>query len=61
MGFGVKLPMFPLDTWLPDADGEANAPVSMLLAGVPLKMAVMPCCFNVQMLPMPISPWLRPW
>ena len=31
VGFGVKLPMFPLHTWLPDAHGEANAPVSMLL------------------------------
>ena len=30
--------MFPLHTWLPDAPGEANAPVSMLLAGVLLKM-----------------------
>ena len=27
VGFGVKLPMFPLHTWLPDAHGEANAPV----------------------------------
>jgi NAD(P)H-quinone oxidoreductase subunit 4 len=52
VGFGVKLPMFPLHTWLPDAHGEANAPVSMLLAGVLLKMggyALMR--FNVQMLP----------
>ncbi|MCP9809995.1 NAD(P)H-quinone oxidoreductase subunit 4 [Cyanobium sp. HWJ4-Hawea] len=52
IGFGVKLPMFPLHTWLPDAHGEANAPVSMLLAGVLLKMggyALMR--FNVQMLP----------
>ena len=52
IGFGVKLPIFPLHTWLPDAHGEANAPVSMLLAGVLLKMggyALMR--FNVQMLP----------
>ena len=38
LGGGVKLPIFPLHTWLPDAHGEANAPVSMLLAGVLLKM-----------------------
>ena len=38
IGFGVKLPIFPLHTWLPDAHGEANAPVSMLLAGILLKM-----------------------
>ena len=43
VGFGVKLPMFPLHTWLPEAHGEANAPVSMLLAGVLLKMGGKPC------------------
>ncbi|MEM6611314.1 MAG: NAD(P)H-quinone oxidoreductase subunit 4 [Cyanobacteria bacterium P01_C01_bin.72] len=36
--FGVKLAIFPLHTWLPDAHGEASAPVSMILAGVLLKM-----------------------
>ena len=39
IAFGVKLPIFPLHTWLPDAHGEASAPVSMILAGVLLKMA----------------------
>ncbi len=38
IAFGVKLSAFPLHTWLPDAHGEANAPVSMVLAGVLLKM-----------------------
>jgi hypothetical protein len=38
IGFGIKIPLFPFHTWLPDAHGEANAPVSMLLAGVLLKM-----------------------
>ncbi|GBE93515.1 NADH dehydrogenase subunit M [Nostoc cycadae WK-1] len=38
IAFGVKLAIFPLHTWLPDAHGEASAPVSMLLAGVLLKM-----------------------
>ena len=52
IGFGVKLPIFPLHTWLPDAHGEANAPVSMLLAGVLLKMGGYALLrFNVQMLP----------
>jgi NAD(P)H-quinone oxidoreductase subunit 4 len=52
VGFGVKLPIFPLHTWLPDAHGEANAPVSMLLAGVLLKMGGYALFrFNVQMLP----------
>jgi len=38
LAFGVKLAIFPLHTWLPDAHGEASAPVSMILAGVLLKM-----------------------
>lgn len=38
IAFGVKLAIFPLHTWLPDAHGEASAPVSMVLAGVLLKM-----------------------
>ncbi|MGB5897854.1 MAG: NAD(P)H-quinone oxidoreductase subunit 4 [Geitlerinemataceae cyanobacterium] len=38
IAFAVKLPVFPLHTWLPDAHGEASAPVSMILAGVLLKM-----------------------
>ncbi|MGL6135967.1 MAG: NADH-quinone oxidoreductase subunit M, partial [Planktothrix sp.] len=38
IAFGLKLAVFPLHTWLPDAHGEASAPVSMILAGVLLKM-----------------------
>jgi NADH-quinone oxidoreductase subunit M len=38
IGFAVKLPIFPLHTWLPDAHVEAPAPVSVLLAGLLLKM-----------------------
>jgi NAD(P)H-quinone oxidoreductase subunit 4 len=38
IAYGVKLPIIPLHTWLPDAHGEATAPVHMLLAGVLLKM-----------------------
>ncbi len=38
IAFGVKLPIFPLHTWLPDTHSEASAPVSMILAGVLLKM-----------------------
>lgn len=38
VAFGVKLAVFPLHTWLPDAHGEASSPVSMILAGVLLKM-----------------------
>ncbi|WP_456451977.1 complex I subunit 4 family protein [Hydrogenimonas sp.] len=38
VGFAVKMPIFPFHTWLPDAHVQAPAPVSVLLAGVLLKM-----------------------
>jgi NADH-quinone oxidoreductase subunit M len=38
VGFGVKLPVFPFHTWLPDAHVQAPSPISVLLAGVLLKM-----------------------
>jgi NADH-quinone oxidoreductase subunit M len=38
LSFAVKVPMFPLHTWLPDAHVEAPAAGSILLAGVLLKM-----------------------
>ncbi|MGB2925328.1 MAG: NAD(P)H-quinone oxidoreductase subunit 4 [Limnothrix sp.] len=52
IGFGVKLPIFPLHTWLPDAHSEASAPVSMILAGVLLKMGGYGLIrLNMEMLP----------
>ncbi|MFN7850486.1 MAG: NADH-quinone oxidoreductase subunit M, partial [Dolichospermum sp.] len=51
IAYGVKLPIFPLHTWLPDAHGEASAPGSMILAGVLLKMGGYALIrFNVEML-----------
>jgi NADH-quinone oxidoreductase subunit M len=38
VAFAVKLPMFPLHTWLPDAHTDAPTAVSVILAGVLLKM-----------------------
>lgn len=38
LSFAIKLPMVPFHTWLPDAHVEAPTPVSMLLAGILLKM-----------------------
>lgn len=38
IGFGIKVPLFPFHTWLPDAHVEASTPVSVLLAGVLLKL-----------------------
>jgi NAD(P)H-quinone oxidoreductase subunit 4 len=52
IAFGVKLPIVPLHTWLPDAHGEATAPVHMLLAGILLKMGGYALLrFNCQILP----------
>ena len=52
IAFGVKLPIVPLHTWLPDAHGEATAPVHMLLAGILLKMGGYALLrFNCQLLP----------
>jgi NAD(P)H-quinone oxidoreductase subunit 4 len=52
IAFGVKLPIFPFHTWLPDAHGEAPAPGSMILAGVLLKMGGYALIrLNAQMLP----------
>ena len=52
VAFGAKLPIFPLHTWLPDAHSEAPAPVSMILAGVLLKMAGYGLIrMNIEMLP----------
>ncbi|MFO0956960.1 MAG: NADH-quinone oxidoreductase subunit M [Isosphaeraceae bacterium] len=38
IGFLVKLPSFPFHTWLPDAHVQAPTPISMILAGVLLKV-----------------------
>jgi NADH-quinone oxidoreductase subunit M len=38
IGFAIKVPIFPFHTWLPDAHVEAPTPISVILAGVLLKM-----------------------
>ncbi|MGF1509670.1 MAG: NuoM family protein [Myxococcota bacterium] len=40
IAFAVKVPMFPVHTWLPDAHVEAPTPGSVILAGVLLKLGV---------------------
>jgi hydrogenase-4 component F len=40
LGFGAKAGMIPLHSWLPDAHGQAPAPVSALMSGVLLPVAV---------------------
>jgi NADH-quinone oxidoreductase subunit M len=52
VGFGVKVPIVPFHTWLPDAHVEAPSPVSVMLAGVLLKMGTYALLrFNFTMLP----------
>ena len=38
IGFGIKIPLAPFHVWLPDAHTQASTPVSVLLAGVLLKL-----------------------
>ena len=38
IGFAIKLPAVPLHTWLPDAHVEAPTPISVVLAGILLKI-----------------------
>ncbi len=52
VGFAVKIPIFPFHTWLPDAHTEAPTAISVLLAGVLLKMGAYGLLrANVGMLP----------
>jgi NADH-quinone oxidoreductase subunit M len=38
IAFAIKVPAVPIHTWLPDAHVEAPTPISMILAGILLKM-----------------------
>jgi NADH-quinone oxidoreductase subunit M len=40
LAFAIKVPLFPLHTWLPDAHVEAPTPGSVILAGVLLKFGI---------------------
>ncbi len=51
IGFGVKMPIFPLHGWLPLAHVEAPSPISILLSGILLKMGAYGLIRVVVMLP----------
>jgi len=65
IGFGIKIPLVPFHTWLPDAHTQASTPVSVLLAGVLLKMGTYGLLrFCLGMFPEAwglIAPWLAVW
>jgi NADH-quinone oxidoreductase subunit M len=61
LGFAVKVPIFPLHTWLPDAHVEAPAAASVLLAGILLKMGTYGFIrVSLPMLPNAAKAW-APW
>lgn len=61
LAFMIKVPVFPLHTWLPDAHVEAPTPGSVILAGVLLKLGT----YGLLRFAMPLFPYactkLAPW
>ncbi len=54
LGFGTKVGVFPVNTWLPDAHSESPAPVSALFSGVLLPVALYVLYIVYQISPLPI-------
>ncbi len=65
IGFGIKIPLVPFHTWLPDAHVEASTPISVLLAGVLLKLGTYGLLrFGLGLFPeawAAVAPWLAWW
>src|SRR5436190_3651945 len=57
IGFAIKVPVFPFHTWLPDAHVEAPTPISVILAGVLLKMGT----YGLMRISYPLLPEAALW
>jgi len=57
IGFAIKVPLFPFHTWLPDAHVEAPTAISVILAGVLLKMGT----YGLMRISFPIFPDAARW
>jgi NADH-quinone oxidoreductase subunit M len=61
ISFCIKVPLFPLHTWLPDAHVQAPTAGSVILAGVLLKMGTYGLIrFNLELFPLVSSNWATP-
>merc|ERR1711939_511952 len=65
IGFGIKIPLVPFHVWLPDAHTQASTPVSVMLAGVLLKLGtygLIRFCLGLfqEVWPL-VAPWLAIW
>jgi NAD(P)H-quinone oxidoreductase subunit 4 len=62
LGFGIKMPLVPFHTWLPDAYIEASTPISMLLGGIVSKLGTYGLIrFGLGLFPdawVIVAPWL---
>ena len=57
IGFAIKIPAWPFHTWLPDAHVEAPTPISVILAGVLLKMGT----YGLMRISYPVLPEAAAW
>ncbi|MCG8364402.1 MAG: NADH-quinone oxidoreductase subunit M [Pseudanabaenales cyanobacterium] len=65
IGFGIKIPLVPFHTWLPDTYVAASTPVAMLLGGVLAKLGAYGIFrFGLGLFPeawVSLAPWLAGW